>query len=108
MTPVKFWPYTTIVCNRIIELDWGNVVDREEERARKSTARTLRDALLTRFNKAGVRCADANKIAFEVLAPNKRPMFIGFYDFHMAIGFSVAGDHVGGYNNFTKQYPEKL
>lgn len=84
VTPIKFWPYTSIVTDRIIDIDYGPE-DREIQ--------NLEQILIDRFNNYGIPCQYDNKIVFECIQ-NGRTMFIGFKDWTFSIGFGVTGDHI--------------
>lgn len=82
MIPVAFYPYTSIVQDRILEVENYNEVP---------SLRELREELIEHFNDNGISCTVDNKIVFEVDVKGVR-LFIGFKDWNFAIGFSVVSD----------------
>jgi hypothetical protein len=88
--PFEFWEYTTVVLERFFELEPG--WRPEDEKMRKELS-AFREGLLFRFNEAGIKCRDDNKIAFGLKHETTgQIIYIGFYDGSMSIGSSIRAD----------------
>jgi hypothetical protein len=88
--PFEFWEYTTVVLERFFELEPGW---RPEDERMRTELNAFRKDLLKRFNEAGIKCRDDNKIAFGLRhQPTGQIIYIGFYGHKMAIGSSIRAD----------------
>lgn len=76
MMPVKFWPYTSVVMERIATIHYrrGDDIDK------------LQRSLIDKFKDLGAYMD--NKTVFE-FANNGRRVFIGFADWTCSIGFNM-------------------
>lgn len=80
--PVKFYPYSHIVTDRILTFQ---TID---EPHLAEVFRSTQYHLIEKFKKAGIAAKVDNKIAFEIKT-DVGNIFIGFYDCIMSIGFCV-------------------
>lgn len=90
LQPKAFWPYASGVmhASRIMEVRYssGDTFDR------------WRDDLIVLFREHGIKCAVDNKIVFEFWDTiQEKPIFVGFYDLQMSIGYQMRSDHIRGY-----------
>lgn len=78
VTPVRFWPYTTHVTGRILEVSFhgGDAIDR------------MRTELVKFFNEAKVKAEVDNKTVFEIDDDLGRRWCLGFYDLTFTLGTS--------------------
>lgn len=80
LTPVKFYPYTSIVLDHVFETSWGDDFP---------YLQYMRDCLAM-FEEAGIKAHQDNKIVFQFKTRyGNTPVYIGFYDNRMSIGFAV-------------------
>jgi len=89
LQPKEFWPYTTVVLERIIEMEYS-AGDRIDE---------LYADLLRLFKRAGFDCASDNKIAFGLQHEDSGAMYyFGFKDWQFSMGTSFSTD----FNNLKR------
>lgn len=86
LTPKKFWPYTSTVTQRLIEMRAEHGKKTDEDYL------TAKQMLITMFKQAGIKAYEDNKIVFECDLKG-HTVYIGFYDWTMSIGFGIWSDH---------------
>lgn len=80
LEPVEFWPYTTRVTDIVLL-------------APRDDFRMMYPCLIRRFQEAGIKAYDDNKVAFGARRPKQDQVwYFGFYDFSFSLGLSVAPD----------------
>ena len=77
--PVAFHPYTSIVTNRLISVEYDS---------KDYYINQLEKDLIELFNNVGIQCAIDNKIVFACLI-NGVILYIGFKDWVFSIGFGM-------------------
>lgn len=92
--PFAFYPYTSSVHNRFIEIDCGGPDDRVDK---TQFYQALKHECIDRFNKAGIKAYEDNKTVFGFYAVDSNgfghKFYIGFYDWRISIGFNVWTEH---------------
>lgn len=84
LTPIAFFPYTSGVTDRILEIEYNH----------NDSVHLLQLELIDLFNSVGIKCAPDNKIVFEFYDRNSKKLFyVGFYDNKMSVGFSFWTEH---------------
>jgi len=81
VTPLKFYPYKSIVLDRLFGVDCSEGFS--------NFYNSLRQGLLYLFNSRGIKAHDDNKIAFEVKTKAGKSIYFGFYDLKLSVGFQV-------------------
>jgi len=76
LKPIKFHPYTSVVLDRIIEMDFDH----------NDNIDHLREHLVLIFNHHNIKAYDDNKTVFECEIEGNT-IFYGFYDLKFSIGF---------------------
>ena len=84
LVPIKFYPYTSTVVNRIYQHTFTS--NKDDEIA------SFRRWLINRFKEVGIKCEIDNKIVFECEIEGKK-IFYGFYDFTFSVGFGVRSQY---------------
>ena len=79
ITPVRFFPYTSSVRKRIVEIN---------NYSRFSDIKEFEMYLIKTFQEKGIKCEIDNKIVFEVRL-QENTIYFGFYDGVFSIGFDV-------------------
>ena len=77
LTPIKFYPYTSWVRQRIYRTDSNEFT------------RRFKQELIEQFQACGVKAYDDNKIVFEVQTEDEYTLCFGFYDGRFSIGLSA-------------------
>ena len=77
LTPIRFYPYTSRVQQRIYRTDSNEFTKR------------FKQELIDRFVEAGIDAYDDNKIVFEVETEDESRLCFGFYDCSFSIGRSA-------------------
>ena len=81
VTPVAFYPYTSVVLDRVFQIDCsGNLSNFFEG---------VRTSLIYLFNSKGIKAQKDNKIVFEIRTKSGKSIFIGFFDLVLSVGFQV-------------------
>lgn len=81
MKPVYFWPYASVVFDRILEIHYTS----------KDPIAMYQSELINKFKDMGAHVD--NKIVFEFLhVKSGRHIYIGFYDWVFSVGFSMDTD----------------
>ena len=80
LTPIRFYPYTSRVRERIYRTDSNEFT------------RQFKQELIDRFVEAGIKAYDDNKIVFEVETEDEYTLCFGFYDGRFSIGLSAETD----------------
>lgn len=93
LQPYEFWPYTTVVMNRILEYEPAWLRGEGSESSGRQAVDRLREELVARFKQAGINCVVDNKTAFGLRdIVTDRLVYIGFYDGRVSVGYSVTAD----------------
>lgn len=83
MIPVGFWPYTSIVTDRFIELKYTN----------HDSVDQFQRELVDLFNAAGIKAERDNKVVFELYDTlSGRLVYLGFYDLRFHVGHDFRTD----------------
>lgn len=98
--PVAFYPYTSIVFERIISVHYGSSMEEESIQIRQ-----FEKDLHYWFNANGIPSQHDNKIVFEIkLSLDGSSVFYGFKDWVFSIGLSVRSD--AWIKPLTKENPD--
>lgn len=92
INPIDFWPYTSWVTDRILEIDTWNG-DQDSRDAARAEVEEIKNYLLDLFNASGIPARLDNKIVFECATRSGKTFYVGIYDGNLSVGFGMGSDY---------------